>query len=113
MNTSDQLNPEERELARLLGRPSATLAPNARIAAAIAEMAQQRHTAAAQGFRPAGQLCQHGQFMAFARFVRVAVCDALPRQRHVLRPPEQHGGGGRPVAAGAPCFLIIGLNRFR
>ena len=41
MNTSDQLNPEERELARLLGRPSATLAPNARIDAAIAEMAQQ------------------------------------------------------------------------
>lgn len=41
MNISDFLTPEERELARLLGRPSATLAPGARIDAAIAEMARQ------------------------------------------------------------------------
>lgn len=41
MNMSEPLTPEERELARLLGRPAAGLAPSARIDAAIAALARE------------------------------------------------------------------------
>lgn len=41
MNTSEPLTPEERELARLLGRPAAGIAPSARIDAAIATLARE------------------------------------------------------------------------
>ena len=41
MNRSEPLTPEERELARLLGRPAAGIAPSARIDAAIAALARE------------------------------------------------------------------------
>ncbi|KQO02431.1 MULTISPECIES: hypothetical protein [Stenotrophomonas] len=41
MNRSEPLTPEERELARLLGRPAADLVPSARIDAAIAALVRE------------------------------------------------------------------------
>ena len=94
MNTSDRLNPEERELARLLGRPSATLAPNARIDAAIAEMAQQPLAA------PASTTQAQAQARVSAPPVAASRTTARHGRRRRLMPA---------LAVAASLVLVIGL----
>ena len=94
MNTSDQLNPEERELARLLGRPSATLAPNARIDAAIAEMAQQ----------PLAASASTTQAQAQARVSAPPVAASRTTARHGRRRRLMPA-----LAVAASLVLVIGL----
>ncbi|SBV36061.1 putative proline/alanine-rich repetetive membrane anchored protein [uncultured Stenotrophomonas sp.] len=60
MNTPDRLSPEERALARLLGRPAAV--PDPRVDAAIAELARQpAATAPARSTAPAPSVTPHAR----------------------------------------------------
>jgi hypothetical protein len=92
------------------GRVKAIVAIAARGRRAFAEMAQQYRAAASGGFDQCRQRidpCFLGKLPRLGLFLQ-----PLAREAEIARRPEKMRNRRVAVAAGAPAFLIIGLDRF-
>ncbi|MPS36609.1 MAG: hypothetical protein E2593_15140, partial [Stenotrophomonas sp.] len=111
MNRSEPLTPEERELARLLGRPAAGIAPSARIDAAIAALAREpagsepapRPSAPpatfTTGARPARRGWRRGLVSSLAAAASLVLVVGLAWQLRPTPPPLPAAVAPAPMAA--------------
>ena len=76
----------------------------------LPEVAQDLHPAAVGGLAQGEHRVQVGPLHPPVLLAALGFVDHPPQLHHVLQPVGQPGGGGQPVASGAPGLLVVALH---